>query len=235
MRGAVTRLDRIEVQSRLAVTITLENPRDLSSLILALDRPSGHVAYRRWIPAANRVAWFAAATAVRDARPLICVAAYGLRKLTEASVELGTLEFEPVGADSAGTGDGIDWASELPLVFCDYVDRNGRIGSIAGAAYEEAPAVIVDFLAPCYPNPFNPKTTIAYSIRERGAVALRIYSVSGRLVRTLVNGVQTPRAGGYAVEWDGRNNAGAAVASGVYLCRLTAGNFSETRKLVLLR
>jgi hypothetical protein len=219
----------------LAVTIVLENARGISSLILALDRSSPRLAYKRWIPSANPVAVFPAATAVRDGKPLLCVAGYGLRTLDEAGIDMGTVEFAVTGADTLGNGAGIDWASELRVAFCDYVDVEGRVGSMAGVEYEETPADIPDNLLACYPNPFNPKTTIAYSIHEQGAVTLRIYAVSGRLVKILVDAVQTPRVAGYTIEWDGRNNAGASVASGVYLCRITARNFSETRKLVLLR
>ena len=54
-------------------------------------------------------------------------------------------------------------------------------------------------------------------------------------MKTLVGAVQDPRVTGYTVEWDGRNNEGSLVSSGVYLYRLTAGDFSETKKMVLLR
>ncbi len=83
------------------------------------------------------------------------------------------------------------------------------------------------------PNPFNPNTTIAYSIQERGHVTLAVYDVTGRLVRTLVSDVQSP--GGYSVVWDGRSDAGAAVATGVYFYKLDAKGFKQTRKMALLK
>ncbi|MEE9271087.1 MAG: M6 family metalloprotease domain-containing protein [Candidatus Krumholzibacteria bacterium] len=87
-----------------------------------------------------------------------------------------------------------------------------------------------------HPNPFNPTTTISYSIQVRGHVALRIYNAAGQLIRTLVNETQTPRSGGFNVVWDGRSNSGAPVASGVYLYKLTAAsNFNAVKKLVLLK
>jgi hypothetical protein len=86
-----------------------------------------------------------------------------------------------------------------------------------------------------YPNPFNPETTIRFGIKEPGHVSLRVYDVSGRLVRTLVNGEQTPRAEGFAVRWDGRNNEGNPVASGVYFYKLITKNFTKTKKMVLLK
>jgi hypothetical protein len=83
-------------------------------------------------------------------------------------------------------------------------------------------------------NPFNPSTTIEYSIKERARVTLRIYSVTGQLVKTLVDEVQPP-LGLRAVGWDGRNNQGQPVASGVYLYKLDTKNFSQAKKMVLLR
>jgi hypothetical protein len=90
-------------------------------------------------------------------------------------------------------------------------------------------------LAQNYPNPCNPNTTIRYAIRERGHVSLMIYDVAGRLIKTMVNEVQFPRAGGYAPTWNGTNENGEAVASGVYFYRLVAKNFAQTRKLVLIK
>jgi len=79
-----------------------------------------------------------------------------------------------------------------------------------------------------YPNPFNPTTTIRYSISSECNVALKIYSALGELVATLVDGPRSP--GDHEIRWDARD-----VPSGVYYCRLQAGAFVGTRKLVLLR
>jgi hypothetical protein len=84
-----------------------------------------------------------------------------------------------------------------------------------------------------HPNPFNPSTRIPYSLRHAGHVLLRVYDVSGRLVRALVDDWKGSGPG--VAEWDGRNDAGAHVGSGVYFYRLrTTGNV-VTRKMVLLR
>jgi hypothetical protein len=84
------------------------------------------------------------------------------------------------------------------------------------------------------PNPFNPITTIDYDVRRGGAdVSITIYDVSGRLVRTLVRDHRA--AGHYRTQWDGRDEAGRPVASGVYFYRMQAADFSETRKMVLLK
>ncbi|MCK4236818.1 MAG: T9SS type A sorting domain-containing protein, partial [Candidatus Krumholzibacteria bacterium] len=84
-----------------------------------------------------------------------------------------------------------------------------------------------------FPNPFNPSTQIVFSIRETADVSLRIYNASGRLVRVLVEGKW--EVGRHRVVWDGKDDSGRAVASGVYFYRLTAGAFTKTKKMVLLR
>jgi len=88
-------------------------------------------------------------------------------------------------------------------------------------------------LGQCYPNPFNPATTIGFTLGEAVHVRLRIYDVSGRLVRELANGRR--RTGPHSEIWDGTDRAGRGVSSGVYFYRLEAGSFVETRKMVLAR
>jgi flagellar hook assembly protein FlgD len=88
-------------------------------------------------------------------------------------------------------------------------------------------------LAQNFPNPFNPSTSIRLDMKERGVVTLKIYNVAGELVRTLVNGVKD--AGAYSLAWDGRNDSGSNVASGIYFYQMETKGFSETKKMVLLR
>jgi hypothetical protein len=85
-----------------------------------------------------------------------------------------------------------------------------------------------------YPNPFNPTTRIRYGVKERAHVSLKVYNVAGHLVRTLVDGVQKP-AVEYEVDWHGDNDVGQGVASGVYFYKLVTKNFSQTKKMVLLK
>jgi hypothetical protein len=84
-----------------------------------------------------------------------------------------------------------------------------------------------------YPNPFNPQTTIAFSVRDRGVVSLKVYNVAGELVRTLASEEFT--AGAHTKVWDGRNDAGQPVSSGVYFYKLVSNNFTQTKKMVLLK
>ncbi|MFN8176401.1 MAG: FG-GAP-like repeat-containing protein [bacterium] len=84
------------------------------------------------------------------------------------------------------------------------------------------------------PNPFRNNTSIAFDLPRSGTVELRIYDVSGRLVRTLVGGTERP-AGRYRVTWDGKSKQGTPAASGVYFCRLRAGSYVKTQRLTTLR
>lgn len=83
------------------------------------------------------------------------------------------------------------------------------------------------------PNPFNPSTTIRFELPRRGDVRLSVYDLSGRLVTVLTEGRHGP--GEHEVVWMGRDTRGAPVASGVYFCRMEAGGFSRTTKMVLLK
>jgi flagellar hook assembly protein FlgD len=85
----------------------------------------------------------------------------------------------------------------------------------------------------CYPNPFNPSTTITFLLAEPTNARLAIYNASGALVRTLLNG--NLNAGAQRIQWNGTNDSGAPVASGVYFYRISADKETSTKKLLLLR
>ena len=89
-----------------------------------------------------------------------------------------------------------------------------------------------------YPNPFNPETWIPYQLNQESEVSLSVYSSEGQLVREIYLGLKP--AGNYqrterAIYWDGRNDSGEWVSSGVYFYRLQAGDYSQTRKMVILK
>jgi len=84
-----------------------------------------------------------------------------------------------------------------------------------------------------YPNPFNPTTTIAYDLPKATNVVLKIYDVLGNEVRTLLNTQQ--QAGYKSVVWDGRDDLGLKVSSGIFMYRLRAGDLVQTKKMILLK
>jgi len=84
-----------------------------------------------------------------------------------------------------------------------------------------------------YPNPFNPETSINFTVPKMSRVTLAIYDILGRKIRTLVS--ETKAAGSYNVTWNGENNRGQPLASGLYFYKLQAGEFSATKKMMLLK
>ncbi|MGH1365301.1 MAG: choice-of-anchor B family protein [Calditrichia bacterium] len=84
-----------------------------------------------------------------------------------------------------------------------------------------------------YPNPFNPSTTIDYSLGTNSPVSLEIYNISGQKVKTLVSGNQA--AGSYKAVWDGTDFSGESVASGAYIYRFTANDFQKTQKMMFIK
>lgn len=108
-------------------------------------------------------------------------------------------------------------------------------GCIVGVAddYEVESVGASCRLAQNYPNPFGDATTIPYSVPGPGPVRVGIYDIRGALVRILASDVAS--AGWHRIIWDGRNRQGRKVSSGVYFCRLEAGEYRETRRMVVLR
>ena len=136
--------------------------------------------------------------------------------------------------------EGLDPAMIQAWIERAQVEDDGSVAFREGIAYLQSLLASLipkeTALLPNYPNPFNPETWIPYQLSEPADVALRIYAVNGILIRTLALG-QVP-AGIYqsrsrAAYWDGRNNVGERVASGIYFYTLTAGDFTATRKLLI--
>jgi hypothetical protein len=123
---------------------------------------------------------------------------------------------------------------------CYGMPVRGRFLRMVWAFFETENIWVVDSelpkatsLSQNFPNPFNPITRLKFSLKEKGHVSMRIYDVSGRLVRVLVNEVR--EAGSYEVAWDGANDGGRKTASGIYFCRMEAEDYERTLKMVQLR
>ena len=112
-------------------------------------------------------------------------------------------------------------------------DVDGLALSTNVSDYEARALPTVYALSQNYPNPFNPTTTIDYSIPKSGNVELVIFNMTGQKVRTLVSGKQD--AAFYKIVWDGRNELGENVASGLYFYRLVSGSFSNIEKMTLIK
>ncbi|MBD3257948.1 T9SS type A sorting domain-containing protein, partial [candidate division GN15 bacterium] len=147
---------------------------------------------------------------------------------------------EYFGKEVAGigdyTGDGID-----DFAFtCRGLSLNGEIYLFSGwdgstdVEIEEDDGLPESYvLSQNYPNPFNPSTTIEFSLPTRSEISLTVHNVLGQVVRSLVT--RELPAGRHRLEWDGTDDSGEPVASGVYLYRLQAGDVVEAKKMVLLK
>lgn len=127
-----------------------------------------------------------------------------------------------------------DLSSDVDLTMAHFDDL-GWVEVPTGIADRRLPEPRFEELTllPSYPNPFNPGTTIRYTVSETQAIRLAIYDVSGRLVRTLVDRVET--AGIHEVTWQGHDHAGRAAASGIYFVRLAGEGKTATSKIVLTK
>lgn len=107
---------------------------------------------------------------------------------------------------------------------------------VVGVDEEPAPRTpLFNVLHQGYPNPMNPTAKIEYSVKTAGRVTLRMFDVAGRVVRVLVDEVKQASPSPYSVTWDGKNDAGERVASGVYFCMMEAKDFASSKKIVVLR
>lgn len=84
-----------------------------------------------------------------------------------------------------------------------------------------------------YPNPFNPSTVITFEIPQSEYVTLKVFNINGQLIRTLTN--ENLSAGKYEKNWDGKNEIGHEVSSGIYIYRLTAGRFDHSVRMMLMK
>jgi hypothetical protein len=141
---------------------------------------------------------------------------------------------DPLFCDTTGVALTVRTDSDCAAVNNPACGRVGAWGTgcTPGTGVEEDVPRITR-LHPCYPTPFTPTTTITVDLRQPAAVNLRVYDASGRLVRVLVD--EGLDAGRYETTWNGRNQRGETVASGVYFYRLVAGSFVDSQKMVLLK
>ena len=178
---------------------------------------------------------------------------HAIENITVKSSERGFVQFVPGGgrytfrylADAnSGTGESITIITDAPGYGADTL-----VTSIAYGTETEVDIVlqaIATFVAETenqvpgsfaleqnYPNPFNPATTIQIKLPVQSEVTLAIYNLNGQLVRTLVQ--ENLPAGNHSFLWDGRNERGSEVASGLYVSRLKAGQFTQHRKMLLMR
>ena len=204
------------------------------------------------VPVAAELASFAAELTPDDAVLLQWSVASQSNNLGwEVFRSTDNVEFEQIGELIAGDGTTDQFRTysftdaDLPQAdvlyyYLNQVDLDGTTSrssvvevvlSATDVAQQRLPAV--NALWQNYPNPFNPETTISFDLSQESFVSLTIYDMTGQVVRTLVKGELS--AGHYKSVWDGRDERGAKVGSGVYFYRLDAGEFSSMKKMILLQ
>jgi len=125
---------------------------------------------------------------------------------------------------------------ELTLISRESMGEEVNWGLFKPTIESEMPEIVLPekyALRNNYPNPFNPMTTIEYDLPEDTKVTLIVYDIIGKEVTRLVN--SSKPAGYYKAIWDGKNKSGNFVSSGVYIYRVQAGSFTQTRKMVFIR
>jgi len=131
----------------------------------------------------------------------------------------------PGGYYETGMLDRADLMGNI-MEYFGQVPSGPGTGVVAGSVRNE--------LSHAHPNPFNPVTRIAYSVKEAGPVTIEVYSVAGRVVRRLLDTEVDAGSSGYVV-WDGTDDGGERCASGVYFYRIAAPGFTTSRKMVMLK
>jgi len=160
----------------------------------------------------------------------IAVLHFTLNDPTLKTVEIGTFKQDAP-------------AHELMYVYNDWTGGTPRVqdlspvfegGTVALDSRTPSVALPVEFsLSQNMPNPFNPTTVVSFALPKDVKVNLSVYNVLGQQVKTLVNDFM--RAGNQSVTWDGTDNTGHQVGSGVYFYKISAGDFSATKKMLLLK
>ncbi len=238
VRFVVAQSEEMIHSDKIRVAVFVDNASDVSALCMGLDNDNPSFEFSGWTPNPELQAACVALPKGEDDVCQLFIAGFNMESLDGTSAELGVLEYQLTndGGSTLGSNASPAFAEDgLVLKLGEIIDLNGNIKRISGVESENEALVYRNYLADNYPNPFNPVTTIEYSIKESGHVSLKVYNVSGQLVTTLVNEVQDRTGVCRSVRWDGQNEAGEPVASGVYFYRLVTNGFEKTKKMVLLK
>ena len=236
----VTALDH-----RLYVDVTLEDCADKRWCLFAIKSNRSDLTLSSWEPTSWAASSAPFSPVDTENGQELYFGVIMINDTDEATRHLGRLSFNVSGSDPvtigsdqfvltvgeiepAGDSNGESFVAGdvLPV----YQHMSGVSGRILNLTVQQ---VFHNSLAQNYPNPFNPRTTLAYSLHDAANVSLTIYDVAGRRVRELVNEHRLP--GAYKVVWDGRDEKGTQVSSGVYFYKLVAGSFTDTKKMIMLK
>jgi hypothetical protein len=210
--------------------VRLEGIEPFKVMFLSFRNENPIFRYTGWQGNPNFKGRMACVDVVRNGQKEIVLMVVGPKTLEAREVELGAFELDVSSREPLQLNE-----DDFRVVTADVL-LGGGTSAVFGASQVDRsaePTVFRNELAQNYPNPLNPSTTIAFSIAKESDVELVIYDVAGARVKTMVRDHRV--ANNYRLTWDGKNESGDAVASGVYFYRLTAGSFTTTKKMVLLR
>jgi hypothetical protein len=210
--------------------VSLEGVEPFKVMFLSFKNENPIFRYTGWQGNPNFKGRLACVDVVRNGQKEIVLMVVGPKTLETREVELGAFELDVSSREPLRLTE-----DDFLVVTADILLQGGSAAMFGASQVDRsaAPVVFRNEMAQNYPNPFNPSTTIAFSIAKDSDVELVIYDVAGARVRTLANDRRV--ANNYRVVWDGKNDAGESVASGVYFYQLTAESFTTTKKMVLLR
>jgi hypothetical protein len=208
-----------------AVSIVLENKAaTLKGVRLAVEIEGGELArVERGSLFAGRSDLFFGALHTGEAID-VCAAALGVDAALKASGEFARLVIKATGTEAAA----------VRIKAIDLRNVNNERTEVAGEGEYETPFMpAATALMQNFPNPFNPSTTLVFDMVQAGHVTIKIYNVTGRLIRTLVDGRHD--AGRHHVEWNGIDANGSSVPSGIYFYQMRTSGYEATRKMILVR
>ncbi len=221
---------------QLIVDVAVENLSGITTALFSLAARNERLAFAEWRDAGGSVGKVLFAPVARDGEEQLYFGILVSDEFTGANANLGQLVFDVTGTEPLDVVES-DYVLVSGEVLLDSAATGPVVASMGGEfSLSVEPAVVRvyhDRLEQNYPNPFNPTTKLAYSIESSSIVNLTIYDVAGRRVRELVN--ESQERGAYQVVWDGANDTGATVSSGVYFYKLVAGSFTDTKKMTILK
>ena len=221
---------------RLYVDVDVENFAGIANSQFAMAPSNQRLAFVEWRQVESSLGLVLFAPIVRDGEPQMFFGTAVSESFNGSTSHLGQLVFDVAGAEPFEVAEE-DFLLAYGEVLLGEPGGVGTVAQMSGVMRRTLdPAVARIFhnrLEQNFPNPFNPSTTLAFSLKDGGSVTLTIYDVGGRRVRELVN--ERRDRGAYKVTWDGQNDTGQIVASGVYFYKLIAGSFTDTKKMTILK
>jgi hypothetical protein len=226
--------EAIDSENKLLITLDLCNISDVSTLCLGIQYDAQKLIYSGWAQDEEFIGSSAVAPIVRGGGEELFIAGFGMENICAEEIGFVTLEFTGMkGIPQANEDLGISIKFGEVLYLNNQINRIRTYTTEKEEEQEDPIPIFVNRLENNYPNPFNPVTSIKYSIATDSRVNLTVYNVNGQRIRTLVD--ENQKRGSYSVEWDGKGSKGNAVSSGVYFYRIRTDTYSCSQKMILLR